>query len=184
MQRICSATVFVFAACITSVSAQQKTEKQADLAQLELTAEIAATTDDGIPTALRITIKNVGNVTVDMPVIGDSCHPSGGISVESFWLSKADGTGMGSGHGCGITDLPPLMQRVKEDWNRLRPGEFVVTTENLRPIFHDLKPGTVEYWVEYIPPDATKEEILALQQEGYVIPTEKLATPHMSFDIL
>ncbi len=183
MKNIGSVAVYVFAIFLTSASAQQKTEKHPSLAQLELTAEIAATTDDGLPAALRITIKNAGSLVVDMPLSPFSCYPSGGVSVEFFWHSNQDNTGEVHGHGCGGGKSQPLTERVPEDWIRLRPGEFVTSTENLRSLFRNLKPGVVEYWVEYTPPDATPKEILALQELGYIIPTENLATAHKHFDI-
>jgi hypothetical protein len=43
--------------------------------------------------------------------------------------------------------------------------------------------GTIEYWVEYTPPDATARELEELLQSGFIIPTEKLATEHRSFMI-
>ncbi len=56
-----------------SAGAEGKKTKPESLAKLELSVEIATTDDDGYPSALRITIRNVGGVPVDMPVLHERC---------------------------------------------------------------------------------------------------------------
>jgi hypothetical protein len=152
--------------------------------QLELTAEVATTTDDGYPSSLRVTIRNVGGVTVDMPVLAGSCHPDNGIQVQEGWESfEHPGSGFGGGSGCGMGDVPTLMDRIRCEWVRLRPGESMTETARIHRSVMEQGPGTVTYWVEYTPPDATPAEVETLMQAGTYIPTEKLETPHESFEV-
>lgn len=161
----------------------QKTAKS--LAQLELTMQIATTDEDGRPTALLVTIKNAGGVPVDMPVLQSSCLPDGGVRIQMSWTSSDpdNQTGRGWGRGCGVTDRPSLITRLKNEWIRLRPGEFVTTTETIRDRTLDLEAGTVEYWAEYDPPQAAAKDVMELQQSGYIIPAEKIKTGHRTFTI-
>ena len=153
-------------------------------AQLELTSEVAATTVDGYPAALRATLKNVGNGDVYMPLPSPGCIPDNGLNLRARWIPDDDPSkGEGIGGGCGSSDGKTLRQRVEENWIRLRPGEYMTTTLSLRGEINSLGPGTLEYWVEYTSPQATREEIADLHQSGYVIPTEKLQTQHQSFKI-
>jgi len=178
----CVGSILLFTACLgTETHSQTIAKKAPSLGQLELAAEVAATTDQGYPSALRVTLKNVGNRTVTMPVLGGDCHPNNGVRIESFWMSVDEQSGMGGGGGCGITDQPSLLERARKRWIRLAPGEFITTTLQLDPRSKD--EGTIEYWVEYTPPDATAQELEELLQAGFIIPTEKLATDHRSFMI-
>jgi hypothetical protein len=161
--------------------AQTPVQKPVNPAVLELTAETAATTDEGHPAALRVTAKNIGSVTVTMPMLGGSCSPDNGVALQSFWVSIDERRGSGGGGACGISDQPPLSERVRKQWIRLRPGEYMTTMIRLTEAQYDA--GTVEYWVEYTPPDATAQEIKQLMQDGFVIPTEKIATEHRRFQV-
>ena len=82
---------------------------------------------------------------------------------------------------CGQTDMPSLMDRVRNEWLRLQPGEFITSSENIRERLGELDPGTVEYWAEYVPPEATPKELAELREAGYIVPTEKIQTAHHSF---
>ena len=155
------------------------------LAQLELSLEIATTDEDGHPTAFLVTVKNAGGVSVDMPVLHSSCMADGGIQIRMSWISSdpQNQHGRGWGGACGMTDRPSLITRVKNEWIRLRPGEFVTNTESIRNQTFDLEAGTVEYWAVYDPPQATAKEVAELQQAGYNIPTEPIETGHRTFAI-
>jgi hypothetical protein len=76
-----------------------------------------------------------------------------------------------------------LAVRVKEEWIHLRPGEFITVSDNFRSELRNFDPGTVEYWVEYVPPEASAKELAELQQAGNIVPTEKIETAHQSFVI-
>ncbi len=82
-----------------------------------------------------------------------------------------------------MTDRPSLITRIKNEWIRLRPGEFVTTTESIRDQTNDLEVGTVEHWAVYDPPQATAKEATELEEAGYIIPTEKIETEHRTFAI-
>jgi hypothetical protein len=167
------------------VRAQQMPQPHADPAGLELSAEVAATTDDGIPSAFRVTLRNVGNVAVDLPML-ESCVPhGGGASISWFWhpADAALGEGAGGGEGCGPGTGPSFLERVRSKWIRLRPGEFLTIGRSVRGIFDSLKAGTVTYWFTYTPPQGTADELAELQQKGYVLPSRKLETAHLSFVI-
>lgn len=161
------------------ISAQNRNEES--LAQLELTAEVAASTAEGYPAALRVTLRNVGILSVTMPLLGTGCHPDNGLQLESGWMSIDEKRGIGGGVGCGMGDRPPLQKRVESEWIRLAPGEFMTTM--LRMEIPSRQPGTIEYWAQYTPPDATERERAALLRAGYLIPTEKLQTEHRAFAI-
>lgn len=169
-----------------SAGAQGKTQKPESPAKLELTMEVATTDDDGYPSALMITIRNVGDVPVDMPVLKGDCSPDNGFRIETGWTpDKPDGHGYGSGGGCGIGDGPSLQSRIEHAWVRLRPGESMTQTErfNWGGYARGAGSGTVEYWVEYTPPAITEKEATILKQAGYLIPTETLETQHSSFHV-
>jgi hypothetical protein len=180
--------VAAVSACVYgSVAAgQQKPEKPASPAHLELAMEAAATTEEGYPSVLRVTVKNVGNVAVDMPMPVIGCLPLGGhIAVQLNWRPNdpKSTSGRGWGMGCGQSDMPSLMDRVRNQWIRLRPGESVTSSENMYERLGKLDPGTVEYWVEYVPPEASAKELVELQQAGYIVPTERIETAHQSFTV-
>ena len=153
-------------------------KEPAHLAHLELTAEVAATSEEGAPSAVRVTLRNVGNVAVDMPLLRPGCHPDNGVQIGTSWTSLDGKLGGGSGGNCGTDHQPTLRQRVSTQWIRLRPGEFMTTSLQIEALPRE--GHTVEYWVEYIPPDATPKEVEDLLAAGYVIPTQKLETEHRS----
>jgi hypothetical protein len=168
-----------------SAFAQQNARKVDSPAKLELRAEVATTDDNGNPSSLRITIKNVGAVAVDMPILKTGCSPDNGIRVQVSWVSDAPtGYGVGSGGACGTSEMRTLLRRVQHEWVRLRPGESMSDTERLTwSTGGENVPGTVEYWVEYTPPNATSQQVNELMEDGYYIPTEKLETEHSAFHV-
>jgi hypothetical protein len=184
MARSATAILAIAVSCVPGV-AQPKAEKPQSAAKLELSMEIATTNDEGYPSAIRISVKNVGGVSVDMPVLKQGCSPDNGIEIQSTWApDEPTGHGFGSGGACGMGDQPSLLIRARHTWVRLRPGESMTDTERLTWSNGGEKvPGTVEYWVEYTPPDATPAEVAELFEQGYVIPTEKLTTEHSSFHV-
>ncbi len=153
------------------------------LAKLALTVEIAATTDDGNPAALRVTLTNDGNTAVTMPVLSAGCSPDNGVKTSVRWIPDDPSTGGGIGGGCYGLPGRPLPQRVEKDWICLHPGEYMTTTLSLRGAINSFGPGTLEYWVEYTPPQATQAQIFSLLESGYAIPTEALQSQHQSFRI-
>jgi hypothetical protein len=179
---IAAASVWV---CASVAAGQQKTEKLANPAHLEMTMEIAATTEEGYPSVLRVTIKNVGNVAVDMPMPETYCLPRGGsIDVNIAWSSEdPERTGLGWGRACGQSAPPHLIDQVSRDWIRLQPGEFITMSQGIRDFYRNLDRGTVEYWVEYVPPEVSAKELAELQQTGYIVPTKKIETAHQTFAI-
>jgi hypothetical protein len=54
-------------------------------------------------------------------------------------------------------------------------------SESIRDFYRTLDRGTVEYWVEYVPPQVSAKEFAELQQAGYIVPTEKIETAHQTF---
>lgn len=163
---------------------QSATKESITPPQLTLTAEIAATTDDGNPAALRVTLTNNGNTAVTLPVLSSACSPTNGVTVAVKWIPDDPTRGGGGGGGCAGSPRRSLAQRVEQGWIRLHPGEYMTTTLSLRDEINSFGgPGTLEYWVEYTPPQATRVEISSLLESGYIIPTEKLQTQHQCFRI-
>lgn len=171
--------------CAASVWAQVKPVVEASPAQLELTAEVAATNEQGQPAALRISLKNAGNVAVDLPMLEMGCGgEDGGYDLKLDWHpndTKYPTPGLGCGRGFG--DRPSLMTRAQNEWLRLQPGEFITVTESLRSTFGEFRRGTMEYWVEYVPPVLSQQEQSELRQAGYVFPTEKVRTQSRRFRV-
>ena len=84
---------------------------------------------------------------------------------------------------CGASHFPPLASRVQNEWIHLRPGDVIVQTANVRSIFVDAKPGAMEIWAVYTPPDLTAKERADLDAQGLVVPAAKLETDHQSYNI-
>ena len=186
MRKASWAVFLATGACLhASMTVGQETqEKPVNPVHLELTMEVAATTDEGYPSVLRVTVRNVGNVAVDLPMPALGCLPRGGhVAIHLDWhpSDPSSDNGRGWGMGCGSSDIPNLMIRVRSEWIRLHPGEFIVSSENLRERLGKVAPGTIEYWAEYLPPEANENELAELQQAGYVVPIEKVETAHQSF---
>ena len=186
MNGVSRIAVLAVVACVWPAAAggQQKIAKPPNPARLELTTEVAATTEDGYPSVLRVTIRNAGNVAVDMPMPALGCLVGGGgIEVRLGWTpSDSDGsTGTGWGSACGGTNRPSILQRIQSEGIRLRPGESIVLSENLHQQLGKVEPGTIEYWAEYTPPEASPEELAELEQAGYVVPTRRIESEHRTF---
>ena len=163
---------------------QMTPPKQPNPVQLELTMEVATTTEDGLPAALRFTLTNVGNFAVDMPIPSIDCHgENGDIRVPSVAWLNGPGTPAG-GHGCGgdVYDGPPFRERVKSSWLHLLPGESLTFTGDRRSLVDKAGgPATYEYWAEYEPPSLTPEQRNELERDGYRFPTEKVESAHLSY---
>jgi len=127
---------------------------------------------------LRITLRNVGNIAVDLAMPNIGCPGGdGAVFVQYRWHSNDPNDLSGYGWGCGGGGLDhqlSLLTRVREEWIRLQPGEFVTQSTNIRDRFKGMKPGTIEYWAEYSPPTLTTKEMEELWEAGFVIPTESL----------
>jgi len=162
-------------------------EKPAELpspAQLELTMEVATTTEDGLPAALRFRLTNIGGVAVDMPIPAIDCQGANGtVRVRSVVRLDGPSSG-GTGHGCGSGsgDGPSFSQRVKSSWLHLLPGEYLTFTGDRRYMVDRVNgPATYEYWAEYEPPSLTREQRDVLVEGGYLAPTEKVVSAHLSY---
>ena len=74
--------------------------------------EVALTTEEGYPAVLRVTVKNVGNVAVDMPMPVVGCLPQrGSIFIHLEWRSmhSENHGGLGWGFGCGEGDSTSIV---------------------------------------------------------------------------
>jgi hypothetical protein len=167
--------------CAVTGNAQAVAKAGSSGNQLELTVEVATTSEEGYPEALRVTLKNVSGAELRMPVLGDGCSPNNGVKVHSFWIGRDGKGGIGNGGGCGIYDGPGILDRLKTEWVLLRPGESMTTTLRLSLLTNEA--GMEEYWVTYTPPRVTADEEQMMLDAGIVIPTEKLETEHGSFEM-
>jgi len=182
MSRVVVIIVALVAAVVCAPSSGQgQPVKSPSPARLELSFEVTSTTDEGYPAILQITLKNIGNVTVDLPWEKAPCLPDGGIEVQSKWSSSDSNMGRGGGSGCAVGHPPSLTERIKNHWIRLRPGESLISSENFRSQYRGLGSGTVEYWVDFSPPFLTPQELAESVKDGYVIPTEILISPRHTF---
>ena len=154
------------------------------MAHLTLSSEVATTTDEGYPSSLRVTLTNAGVVPVSMPLLMQSCGLSNGVQVMVAWVPRGSGNrGLGTGRNCGTGHQPLYEEWVRNDWLRLRPGEFMTITVALPSLYFSRKSGTIRYWVEFNPPDAAPQVLNDLWRDGYLIPTEKLRTKQSTFQI-
>lgn len=178
-------TAFAALSILSAIAAgQEKPAEQPNPVQLELAMEVATTTEDGLPAALRFTLTNIGNVAVDMPIPAIDCQgPNGAIRVPS--VARLDGPGTpAGGHGCGggMTDGYTFAERVKSTWLHLLPGEYLTFIGDRRLLVDRAGgPATYEYWAEYEPPIITMEQRVELEQGGYFVPTEKVVSAHLSY---
>lgn len=168
----------------SAARAQRNQAKLISPVRLELSMEITTTTEDGYPSALRATVKNVGDVDADMPMPVFGCLTQGGqILLHIEWHSddphKTNGYGWGG--GCGEGDRPSLTQQIRNEGVRLRPGEFITSSVNIHSRLQGIEPGIIEYWIEFIPPKTTRRDLVELQQAGYIVPTETIETDHQRF---
>ena len=155
--------------------------------QLDLSVETATTTDDGKPSSFRITLKNVGSITVDLPMPEANCVVGGGgIEIRSLWYSGDPATGslgISAGTGCGMDHFPSLQYRVQNQWIRLRPGESVVVSASVRREFISAEKGNLELWAEYTPPELKDGERAELQEGGMLAPMKNIESEHQTYPI-
>lgn len=178
----------VAAGLMTAFAAgQQPAQRQADPVQLELTMEVATTTNDGSPAALRFTLTNVGYSAVDLPIPAIDCSgDSGSIVIRAVVHQEGPGSGA-YGHGCGsgMGDAPPFLKRVKSTWFHLRPGEYLTFTGDLRFMLDKVGgPATYTYWAEYYPPKLTPKQRSELEQNGYLAPTSTVKSEPLRYSQL
>jgi hypothetical protein len=186
MKRVFAVAMFCAASGMLAAQspAGEKPAKQPNPVQLELTMEVATTTEDGLPAALRFTLTNIGNVAGDMPYPGIDCHGSnGGIFVRAKVRLDGPSNG-GSGHSCagGLIDGPSFSEMVKSSWVHLRPGESLTFTGDRRNMLDRVNgPATYDYWAEYESPPLTEKERAELAEEGRYAPSEKTVSAHLRF---
>ncbi len=165
---------------------QRQTEQNENPVHLDLSVEIAARTVQGLPAALRITLKNVGVMAADLPMPSIGCgNEDGSLEIKLKWSSDDPENHAGFGGGCGsaTSDRLPLVERASKEWIRLQPGEFLTFTESLRPHIADFPPGSVNYYVVYTPPRLTASDKTELKRNGFSFPTESLNTEEETFRI-
>jgi hypothetical protein len=165
---------------------QSAVERSPEPAHLDLLLEIAATADDGTPSVLRVTLTNSGGVPIYMPMPGLECAPGRGeIQIHMNWYPvSSDGPPDPRwSFGCLNYDKRSLMERLRANWIRLKPGEFIVRSENVRERVASMGPGTVDMSAEYVPPEATAAELAELNKANIAIPREKIETVRETFTV-
>jgi hypothetical protein len=180
-----AAGLYAFACILPHSAAAQDRQPDPPAVRLELTMEIATTTDNGLPAALRFTLTNIGSVAVDLPHPSISCpgSPVGDIRIET--VIHFDGKeGAVGGYGCGgsyVHDLS-FVAEIKRNWFHLRPGEYLVFTGDRRTMITKAsEPATYEYHAVYAPPLLTPEQRNLAAQAGYIIPTETVESDPMQY---
>lgn len=166
--RICLAVLSMVALRAVGSSGQAARPEEQIPVRLAIDLETATTADDGRPSSLRVAVKNVGTVTVWMPVLGQEC-----TYVHVRWA------GMLEEFACGMSDTATLTgEGITRSWVQMRPGEFMSYTVAVSPPTDDRRR---EFWVVYEPPSATTEEATRLLQSGYAIPTERVESAHQTY---
>lgn len=95
--RTCLVLYLMIASTVFGAKGQSGADVRANPARLELSIEVATTTDDGKPSSARVELKNVGNLTVWLPVLGHEC-----TYLYVQW------TGMLGGTACGMSGAGTL----------------------------------------------------------------------------
>ncbi len=147
--------------------------------------EVATTNDDGSPQALRFTLTNAGNRDLEVPLPGVDCEMNRGSIHVGSKIIAGNPKGIGGGHGCGVGDSARsagFIEEIKTSWYHLQPGEYLVFIGDARRMI-DKTEGTLtyEYWAEYEPPRLTNAELRAAEAEGYLVPSAKAVSAHMTF---
>ncbi|HWE87294.1 MAG TPA: hypothetical protein VG267_20275 [Terracidiphilus sp.] len=167
-----------------AVAAQQAVLPSHGTARIELTLDVATTTEDGLPAALRFTLRNIGDVPVEIPPPAIDCIVSDG-SIRIKAVIHFDGPeGVRRGHGCGggVSHEPSLLVRIRTEWFHLRPGEYLTFMGDARNMIdRSDKPATYEYWAVYEPPKLTAKELGIVAQNGFVIPSEPVESDSLQF---
>lgn len=182
--RLLLSAVVLFLPATAQLLAQKAPRPPANSGKLELSSEVATTTEEGCPSSVRVTITNVGYTPAIMPTLRQGlCGPERGIHVVMTWTAADRHSGSGGSWddcvGSGLT----VQSLIRRSWVLLRPGEFMTETIDLRGRYSDYQPGTVTYHIEYLPPAASPKDIAGQAALGYFIPTEALATADESFDL-
>lgn len=152
--------------------------------RLQLSAEVATTTEEGYPSSVQVTITNIASASAIMPVLREGiCTPERGIRLEMTWAAADRRTGSGKSFNNCVDSGLPVSTLIRKDWVLLRPGESMTETIGLRGRYSDYQPGTITYRIEYLPPAASPQDLAGQAALGYFIPTESLSTPDQSFDI-
>jgi len=180
--------ILIAAACLQSAMAiaQAGQRKPASPVSLDISVEVATTTNSGQPSAVRITLKNIGAIAADLPMPQLGCEgEDGSLTMKYEWhsIDPNDHSGRGIGCGSSMSDRSSLMVRASREWIRLQPGEFLTVTENLKTVLQNLGPGTVEFWWLYTPPKLTPAESIELQRSGYTVPTDVISTPKQTISL-
>jgi hypothetical protein len=170
--------------CMPGRAAAQQKPAPMSLAQLELTMDVATTTSEGLPAALRFTLKNSGYTALDIPLPSLDCSGiNGSIRVRVAVHHEGPETS-GRGHACmiGTDHEPPLADRVKTQWFHLLPGESLTLTGDRRRLVDKADgPATYEFWAEYEPPPLTPADRDRLAQDGYIVPSVSIDSDHLSY---
>jgi hypothetical protein len=173
----------VFLVVQANASGQQEKAPK-DPAQLELAMEVATTTEDGLPAALRFTLKNAGYAAVDLPLpVIDCSSYRGTIRVSSIAHFEAAEAPL-KGHICGgsVNQGKQLIETIRTTWLHLLPGEYLTFTADRRTVVDKLDaPATYEYWAVYEPPTLTPEQRRQAGAAGYLVPAEKTESDHLTY---
>jgi hypothetical protein len=182
------AGVLFSAACLLcrTGTAQQEADVVTDPpgVRLELTMEVATTTNDGLPAALRFTLVNIGSVPVDIPLPAIDCSgPNGSIRIHAeVHYDGPMSTGYGHGCGGGVTDGPSFLEKIRREWLRLRPGEYLTFLGDRRTMVDKANvPATYEIHAIYTPPALTPLERSIAAQNGFVVPAEAVESDSLSY---
>jgi hypothetical protein len=176
--RICVwSTLLFFSSSTITALAQTQSKKAVSPAILELRMEVATKNDDRSPQAIRFTLKNRGNRAIDSPLPPMDCGREDGRIYLSSKIVAGEPGSSGFGHGCGGSGGPgvrTIVERIRNSWLHLKPGEFLVFTGEGRSMLNKANGLlTYEIWAEYEPPRLTEGEKKQAEAAGYLIPTSR-----------
>lgn len=153
--------------------------------KLELTMEVATTTEDGLPEALQFTLTNVGSVAVSIPAPAIDCGGSNGSIFVEVQIHFDGPEGPKAGHGCGgsiMGSALPFAEKVRKEWLHLRPGDHLTFFGDRRRMVDKAgAPATYEIRAVYTPPALLAEQRAQAARNGILVPVQDVESDPIQY---
>jgi hypothetical protein len=152
---------------------------------LELRIE-AENVRSGVPSRLTLRLINISDHAIIVPTPTPECADQfrGSISIQlDFTPTHPNPESLGYGHGCGegVSDWPPILNRIKE-WKTLRPEESITIVTTAKDwMFDFIQLGRYKVWAAYDSPEVSQRDQEQLLKAGIDFPHQKLASNHLNF---
>lgn len=141
--------------------------------------------DKGLPREFSFVFVNISDHIVRMPRPTQCSGGAGTVFLRSAFkplnpLRVPSGGGGGCGAGHPAQDSRIL--QWAQSWQSLKPGESLTVKYTRRALFNFQEDaGSYDFWVEYVPPDLTAEDIAQLERAGFDFPRASLVSKRLHF---